>query len=127
MNREDENILEEISAEEIEVINAKSTANASEKITRISADDPTSESHPFGAENPFTKLFENIEEFKKIRFFGIAALLCSLIGIGVYPLYLESAAILLALLDLWKGSKFTRKISLSALVLAILILLSTWN
>ena len=124
---DEKNSVEEISADEVEVVGSASDAQGSgETITKISADESTSHRNA-NAENPFEKLFENIEDIKKIRFFGPLALLLSLIGFVLYPLYLETAAIVLALLDLWKGSRFTKKISIAAIVIAALSLLNTWS
>jgi len=113
--------VEEIAADEIEVV--VDEPPAAEKVIRISAD----EKADAGNENPFGKVFENIEEFQKIRFFGIVALIVSLIGIKVFPVYTEIAALLLAGLDIWKGSKFTRKLSYAAIIIAALVLLSNWS
>ncbi len=113
--------VEVIAEDEIEVLDA--SGDSPEEIVRISADEETSDTNV----DPLRKLLEHANEFRKIKFFGPLALLLSIVGILLYPLYLSSAAICFALLDLWKGSKFTHKISYVALVLGILSLLNTWT
>jgi|GEM_PF-5937893 len=111
--------VEEISAEEIEIVSPEK-----EHITKISADDPTPN---FEIENPVAKLFEQMQEWKKVRLFGFIAFVFALAALMWKPFYLAPAAIIFVLFDFLKGSKFTRKIDIAALLIAALALLNAWK
>src|SRR6185295_18071139 len=113
--------VEEISAEEIEVISSRGeSSEETPKVRKISADASYS---PGDNGNPLGNFSDLLEEWKKLKFFGILALVLSLIGISFSPLYFSSLAILFALLDFWKGSRLTHKLSWTAIILALLTLL----
>ncbi len=115
--------VEEIKAEEVEVVKNGEENN---EIVTISADDPTP-TFASSEENPIEKMFGNIEELKKVKPFGILALALSIVGIKFYVLYLCPAAILLAGIDILIGSKYTKKFSYAAIIIAILSLLNSWT
>jgi hypothetical protein len=118
--------IEEIPEEEVEVVETP-PKNDTPKVRVVSADEPYDSSESTASENPAEKMMNTFAELKKIRVFGFVALVVSLIGIIVRPLYLEPAAIILAVFDIWKGSKFTRKINIAAIVIALLALLNAWQ
>ncbi|MBI5414835.1 hypothetical protein HZA38_04975 [Candidatus Peregrinibacteria bacterium] len=116
--------VEEIPADEVEVLTGEEKKEEEARITKIRADDPLPESFQG---NPVQKMVEGIEEIKKIRIFGPAALIISFFGLKFFPFYFEPIAICLAILDLWMGSKYTKKISIAAIIFAILSLLNAWT
>lgn len=129
MNQKKTPTIEEVSAEEVEVISADDSEqpDQDEEIIRIKADDDVSPLFARTQDTAFAKMFENIEEVKKLKPFGGIALLLSVVGIKFYPIYLCIIAIILAVLDIVFGSKYTKKISIAAIIIAVLSLLNTWS
>ncbi len=108
---------EEILETEVEIIKKEDEPEVL-KITKIRLSDEEN------TENPFGKLASNMEEIQKIKPYGMFALIISIIAIFWMPKILGTTAIFLATADIFFGSAFTKKLSLSALIIAILAILN---
>jgi hypothetical protein len=75
----------------------------------------------------FEQMFPDLQEFKKIRFFGILAFPLSITALKFSPFICGGIAIAFALLDLFWGSTYTRKISRVAIIIAVLAMLNAWQ
>lgn len=111
---------------EVELVN---TSENPEKITRIKADDEYEasknsfesmfENNPHLKNNPMEKMMGNIEEIKKIKPYFFFSIVCGLIALFALREYLGVAAIFLGILDLLKGSSFTKTASYFGIFLGL--------
>lgn len=94
---------------EVEVLN---TSENPDNVTKIRADDHSHQDIPFGdalKDTPLGKMIENMDEMKKIRGFFLASLLLGFTGLFVFRVWLGPLAIVFGLLDIFLGSRLTRK------------------
>jgi len=116
------NNIEKITADDIEVVNS-SQNTTKPKITKIKADDTSSNANtnPFeemfkkaqeqagnNANNPLAGMVGNIEEIKKIKAYFFVSILCGIIGLFTFREFFGAAAIILGVADVYFGSKLTK-------------------
>ncbi len=116
------NNIEKITVDDVEVVNS-ATNTSKPKITKIKADDNSSQSshNPFeemfkkaqeqsggGANNPIASMMGNMEEIKKIKIYFFISIISGIIGLFTFREFFGTIAIVLGLADMYLGSKLTK-------------------
>lgn len=100
---------EQIPADEVEVVDTFSQKDDSQERVRDHIE---------------ASLFSNLEEIKKIKGYSFIAIIFAIVQVFSDTFFWGIGAFLFAALDLWKGSRFTRRIDFVALFLAVLGILN---
>lgn len=114
---------EEIFEDQIEVMNDSEASAKKEKepiVRHIHQE-------KMGQENPFQELGSWINDVRRIKPYGIISLLFGFFGIFFWIQILPILAILLGVLDMSIGSKFTRKIAITGILFGVFGLLNAWK